>query len=179
VGDESAGTALNGAQESTATDADKGLSAIAGIVSGILSVIVSSSKPALIIDTNVVLDAWFFQAPPTVALVTALLRTHEWVCTEWMQREAQRVATLASLRKYATAQALLALEQAFISHAVVVAHTTASPMRCRDPDDQAFLDLATHTQAQLLLTLDRDLLKLKKRAAMFGLNITQPSKIVI
>jgi putative PIN family toxin of toxin-antitoxin system len=135
--------------------------------------------PALVIDSNVVLNWLFFKDAPTIAVIERLLLSHHWVCTEWMQREAQRVATLPQMTKYASIEAIAALPQGFTEHAILITHTTVSPMRCRDVDDQAFLDLAAHTQAPLLLTLDRDLLKLRKRAATFGLTIVQPFKITL
>jgi uncharacterized protein len=134
-------------------------------------------KRALVIDSNVVLNWLFFKDPLTMALVERLLLTHRWVCTQWMQREAQRVATLPLMAKYASSEAISALAQGFADHAAIIEHSTVSPMRCRDADDQAFLDLAAHTQAPLLLTLDRDLLKLRKRAATLGLNIVQPKTL--
>lgn len=140
-----------------------------------------SDWPALIIDSNVVLNWLFFTDSATVRCITALLSTHRWVCTEWMQHEAQRVATLPQLAKYANPVATAALAQGFAQFATIVQDNAISPhpaLRCRDPDDQAFLDLAAHTQAPLLLTLDRDLLKLQKRAKTFGLIIMQPFKIV-
>ncbi len=139
-------------------------------------------KTPLIIDSNVVLNWLFFNDAPTVALVDQLLKTHCWVCTEWMAREAQRVATLPQLAKYATPAATAALADGFVQHATVVECSTVSThpaLRCRDADDQAFLDLAAHTHAPLLLTLDKDLLKLQKRAKTFGLNIVQPFKITL
>jgi uncharacterized protein len=137
------------------------------------------AKPALILDSNVVLNWLFFNDAPTVALISQLLSTHHWVITAWMQREAERVARSPHLAKYASPQGFEALAAGFAQHAALQEHTDVSPMRCRDPDDQAFLDLATHTHAALLLTLDRDLLKLRKRAATFGLNIVQPFKIAL
>jgi putative PIN family toxin of toxin-antitoxin system len=110
-------------------------------------------------------------------VIERLLCDYQWVCTEWMQCEAQRVAKLPQMAKYASSQAILALAQGFSNHANLIEHRTVSPMRCRDVDDQAFLDLAAHTNAPLLLTLDRDLLKHRKRAKALGLNIVQPFKI--
>jgi putative PIN family toxin of toxin-antitoxin system len=134
-------------------------------------------KAALVIDTNVVLNWLFFADAPTAATIHALLGQHRWVCTAWMAREAQRVATTAQLAKYASTAATAALAQGFAQHATVLEHGAISPLRCRDPDDQAFLDLAAHTQAPLLLTLDNDLLKLRKRAATLGLCIASPLSV--
>ena len=44
----------------------------------------------------------------------------------------------------------------------------------RDEDDQVFVDLAFHHQASFLLTSDRDLLSLRRRAARSGLTIERP-----
>jgi putative PIN family toxin of toxin-antitoxin system len=133
--------------------------------------------PALVIDSNVVLNWLFFKDAATVEVIERLLQSHQWICTEWMQCEAQRVATLPQMTKYASTETIAALAKGFAKRATLIVHSTVSPMRCRDADDQAFLDLAAHTHAPLLLTLDRDLLKLRKRAATFGLTIAQPIKI--
>ena len=95
-----------------------------------------------------------------------------------MLAETLRVAAAPHLNTYRKAN-LNELERHYRA-AVTMVELPAdvrSPMRCRDTDDQTFLDLAHHKQATLLLTLDRDLLKLRKRAASFGLHIVQPAKL--
>jgi putative PIN family toxin of toxin-antitoxin system len=47
-------------------------------------------------------------------------------------------------------------------------------LRCRDADDQKFLDLGLALNAQWLLTSDQDLLKLRRRAAALGLQVGSP-----
>jgi putative PIN family toxin of toxin-antitoxin system len=138
----------------------------------------STPRIALVLDSNVVLNWLFFNDPPTIALVNTLLTNHQWVSTAWMQREALRVAHSPHLAKYASAAAFANLAGGFAQQSQMVEPAVTSPLRCRDPDDQAFLDLAAHCQAPLLLTLDRDLLKLRKRAATLGLNIVQPFKML-
>jgi predicted nucleic acid-binding protein len=49
---------------------------------------------------------------------------------------------------------------------------------CRDTDDQHFLALAYHARADGLLTKDRQLLRLRKRAARFGVTIVSPRDFV-
>ena len=51
-----------------------------------------------------------------------------------------------------------------------------APMRCGDPDDQKFIDLAVETQAQWLVTKDRELLKLAKRALRQGVSVVRPAQ---
>ena len=48
-------------------------------------------------------------------------------------------------------------------------------MRCTDPDDQTFIDLALSRGAQWLLSRDRAVLKLAKRARVLGLHILTPA----
>ncbi len=134
-------------------------------------------RPCLVLDTNVVLNWLFFKDAATVGTITPLLTTHQWVSTPWMQREATRVAHSPHLAKYAFAQAFASLEAGFIQNAHFVETIATSPLRCRDPDDQAFLNLAQQTQSHLLLTLDRDLLKLKKAAEKLGLKILAPCNL--
>jgi putative PIN family toxin of toxin-antitoxin system len=43
--------------------------------------------------------------------------------------------------------------------------------RCRDPDDDHFLALAHHASADALVSKDRDVLKLRRRARKFGVTI--------
>ena len=52
---------------------------------------------------------------------------------------------------------------------------THSPrLLCRDKDDQVFLDLALQQRADWLLTRDRDLLCLARKARTLGLRIATP-----
>jgi putative PIN family toxin of toxin-antitoxin system len=146
------------------------------------------AMPVMVLDTNVVLNYAFFQEPATVALINQLLRTHRWCSTPWMQLEASRVASSRALVKYATPSTLAQLAACFAQHATMIADDAVPAdiatgvLRCRDSDDQIFLDVALYTQAVLLLTLDRDLLKLKKRAASLqpvGLRIVEPFKMAV
>lgn len=46
---------------------------------------------------------------------------------------------------------------------------------CRDPDDQKFLELAQAAKAGLLVTKDKALLALAKKADRFGFRIAAPA----
>jgi uncharacterized protein len=141
--------------------------------------------PRIVLDSNVVLNWLFFQDIPTLALMQKVLVSHTWVCTVWMQTEAIRVAKSPAMARYATPEKLANLANGFVQHATILldaslpANSAYGLLRCRDRDDQVFLDLALYRQAQFILTLDRDLLKLKKRAATLGLSIVEPSKLVL
>ena len=53
----------------------------------------------------------------------------------------------------------------------VVDEPSPAAMRCTDPDDQKFIDLALRSGASALLTRDRAVLKLARRARGHGLRI--------
>ncbi|MBX3622048.1 MAG: PIN domain-containing protein [Rhizobacter sp.] len=54
-------------------------------------------------------------------------------------------------------------------------HTDAIRLRCTDPDDQKFIDLAV-ANARWLVSRDRAVLKLARRAALFGLQVVSPDR---
>jgi uncharacterized protein len=49
--------------------------------------------------------------------------------------------------------------------------------RCRDRDDQPFLAVAYHARAEGLVTKDKDLLKLRKKARRFDVAILAPGDL--
>jgi len=49
-------------------------------------------------------------------------------------------------------------------------------MRCNDPDDQKFVDLALAYGARWLLSRDRAVLKLAKRCRTLGLQVLTPEQ---
>lgn len=132
-----------------------------------------------VLDTNVCLNLWFFKDARTLSTLGALLSGQRMQVhgSPAMLTELLRVARSPHLAKYAVqADAFAQLEAAW--RATVDCHVTQltqpSPMRCRDADDQIFLDVAHTFHAEVLFSLDRDLLKLKKRAKSLGLIITDP-----
>lgn len=132
--------------------------------------------PAIaVMDTNAVLDAWWFEDPQASRLALALSSGElNWVATAAMRAEIQDVLT----------------RQPFVSHAVLCERTLSAfdrlclprdqpdhpaPLTCADPDDQCFVDLALACRAGWLFTRDRALLDLAPRAAGYGCRIVQPS----
>ena len=51
---------------------------------------------------------------------------------------------------------------------------TRSRLHCSDPDDQCFIDLALAQHARWLITHDRALLRLARRARAFGVEVLTP-----
>jgi predicted nucleic acid-binding protein len=64
----------------------------------------------------------------------------------------------------------------FDRHAELVDDPVATQpaLRCRDPDDQVFIDLALAQRAGWLLTRDKALLALARRAGPLGTTILRP-----
>ncbi|MDO4724949.1 MAG: putative toxin-antitoxin system toxin component, PIN family [Comamonadaceae bacterium] len=128
---------------------------------------------ALVLDTNIVLDMLLFgdpaaavaQAQLWAALAQPAPRLH-WIATEAMRAELAHVLAYAHLQPrmahyQRTAADILAQ---FDAAATLVDAAAETAVRCRDGDDQKFIDLAIAHRA-VLLSKDRQVLKLRKRLA--------------
>ena len=133
----------------------------------------------IVIDTNIVLDAFVFDDPGSVALKAALdSRQIRWLATRPMRDELERVLAYPLivkrlLRGQRGADDVLAQ---FDAKAEIVEVAARAPMRCRDPDDQKFVDLALAHQAALL-SKDRALLCLSKRLLAQGVRVQSSFEI--
>ena len=130
------------------------------------------------LDTNVCLDLLRFRDPRTAALRAALeagdvvVVTDEECRGEWL-----RVLTYPLLQlDDASRDALVAAFDALVRPLpLAVRRTEVVLPRCRDPDDQKFLQLAHASNARWLLSRDRHLLSLGKRCRREGwFEITTP-----
>jgi predicted nucleic acid-binding protein len=91
-----------------------------------------------------------------------------------MREEPVRALIDVNLAKW---QPDVASEVATFDHNASMCLTPAiSPpyLRCTDSDDQVFIDLALAEGARWLLTHDRALLKLARRAAVLGVLVQKP-----
>ncbi len=133
----------------------------------------------IVIDTNIVLDAFVFDDPGSVALKAALdSRQIRWLATRPMRDELERVLAYPLivkrlLRGQRGADDVLAQ---FDAKAEIVEVAARAPMRCRDPDDQKFVDLALAHKAALL-SKDRALLCLSKRLLAQGVRVQSSFEI--
>jgi uncharacterized protein len=132
--------------------------------------------PGVVLDTNAVLD-WLVFGDPRVSKVAAAIRagTVHWRVCPRMRDELARTLGYPSLAKWRpdAAAALATFDQ----HAQMCPAPTTAPTTpiCTDADDQVFIYLALAAAAKCLLTHDRALLKLARRAKPLGLQIMQPS----
>lgn len=130
----------------------------------------------VVLDTNVCLDAFVFADPRVAALVDALAAgTLEAVTRpdcrdEWMAVLGYPALKLDPPRRDAAAAAF--------DRVVTLLPDAPAAMRlprCRDPDDQKFLELAAASGAGILFSRDAEVLKLARRTARdSGFRILRP-----
>jgi putative PIN family toxin of toxin-antitoxin system len=131
----------------------------------------------LVLDTNVVLDLLHFRDAAALPLLTALqagqaVAFRSAACLE----ELARVLAYPEFRlgedgRRGILDAYLGLTQ----HCEVVAD--AALPRCRDADDQKFLELARAARADILVTKDKALLEMARRKhRLSGLRIMAPAQ---
>lgn len=131
----------------------------------------------VVIDTNVALD-WLVFADARVQPLREAVRAGRlrWLATAAMRDELEHMLRHRDLARWA-ADADAALAQ-FDQLALPVAAPPAGAvqgLRCRDADDQGFIDLALSRRAAWLFTRDRALLALARRARAHGVGIVTPA----
>jgi putative PIN family toxin of toxin-antitoxin system len=140
-----------------------------------------SSRPfRLVLDTNIVLDCFVFRDPATRDLIASIeaQRTQALVHLQALD-ELERVLTYPQfdldvieqrrvLDRYLTATTLIPMPEGFSRDTLLL--PLGFP-RCRDHDDEPFLALAYHGRADVLITKDKALLKLRRKAKRFGVAI--------
>ena len=87
-----------------------------------------------------------------------------------MREELADVLGRPAFRRFDAAAVLAAWDH----HTRLQDEPPPGPLRCADPDDQVFIDLALATGAHWLLTRDRALLDLRRGALERGLRVVRP-----
>jgi predicted nucleic acid-binding protein len=122
-----------------------------------------SARPLAVIDTNVALDLLVFGngecEPLRMALDQGLL---QWIACETMRAELAAVLVRGFGPRWKVDPARVL--DAWDRWAVLTPEPPHGRLRCTDADDQKFIDLALERGACWLLTRDRALLKLARRA---------------
>ena len=129
----------------------------------------------MVLDTNTVLD-WLVFGDAGMAHAAAAVESGamRWLACMPMRHELSRTLAYRSLARWLpNSERTLAV---FDRHAIMLPTPPPAPqhLRCSDPDDQVFLDLALAHGARWLLTHDRALLRLGKRVRPLGLAIMAP-----
>jgi predicted nucleic acid-binding protein len=160
----------------------------------------SESCIRLVLDTNAGLDLFVFNdrvGGPLRALLEAgrARAVTDGACrAEWRRVlryphlgfEAERVAAAeaafdALVSDWPAAEAAIAAQAMGAAGPIAAGGRVAAPglPRCKDPDDQKFLELAARCGARVLVTRDASLLRLSKRAfAVAGFVVLPPQATV-
>lgn len=134
-----------------------------------------TAVPGIVLDSNVVFDWLVFSNPGCTPLVRAIESGQlRWVVTREIREELAHVLGRGVLAAWSPDEKRLWATWERLAHEV----EPGSPglvrrLRCSDPDDQKFVELALD-QAQWLVSRDRAVLKLAKRAAALGLRVLTP-----
>lgn len=141
----------------------------------------TAGRELVVLDTNIVLDLWVFRDAGAQALAQALEadRLH-WLATRAMREELARVLGYAPIAARLAAGAIDAAEvlQQFDRYADRVEAPAPSSVRCADPDDQKFIDLAVWHRARLL-SKDRAILCMQKRLLALGIKAQEAIEFVV
>ena len=135
----------------------------------------------IILDTNVVLDWLVFEHTSGLAIGRAVTEGQvRWIVSPAMQEELVdvlgRLLHLPTLMRWSERHApAMAMVQAW---AQPVNAPDPLPygerLRCTDPDDQCFIDLAMSRRTPWLVTRDHALRRLARRARPFGVAVLTP-----
>ncbi|WP_414442622.1 putative toxin-antitoxin system toxin component, PIN family [Burkholderia sp. 22PA0106] len=139
----------------------------------------------VVLDSNVWIDILVFDDPATRPIRTALENgTLVALIDARCLRELERVLDYPQfaprqIDKPVALAAVVRLTQQVDTSAPLPDDALPLP-KCRDRDDQKFLDLARAVEADWLVSKDRDLLKLSRRTERdFGFRILQPAPFVV
>jgi predicted nucleic acid-binding protein len=134
---------------------------------------VTSVGALVVLDTNIVLDAFVFSDAAALPLRAGLQDgSLQWIATPDMRIELARVLGYAQIVPRLAFYGLQADEvlAAFDRHARRVEAAPKAPVTCADPDDQIFIDLAVRHRCALL-SKDRAVLRMRKRLAALGVHV--------
>jgi uncharacterized protein len=128
----------------------------------------------LVLDTNVVLDLFHWGNVDAVPIMAALEAGQiECLADRRTLDELQRVLTYPQLKL--TPEMIVDRYQRYSSLVQMIDEGEAPPLpRCKDRDDQMFLELAARANADVLVSKDKALLKLRGRTKL-GFQILKPA----
>jgi uncharacterized protein len=142
-----------------------------------MSISHSTSSALAVLDTNVILDWLVFDQPSCQPIIESMAKgCVQWIGTQAMRDELAHVLSRQLLAAWAPDETRI--WRAWDRFCKMVAPPEpgfSQLLRCTDVDDQKFIDLALQ-QGQWLLSRDRAVLKLARRAAPWGVRIATPEK---
>jgi putative PIN family toxin of toxin-antitoxin system len=129
-------------------------------------------KP-VVLDTNILLDIFVFNDERAVNLKQAILeRSIQVVASQKTLAEFADVLTRPLFKLDEEAQLAILAQWKSNAQEVDDSNLAPAPWKCRDTDDQIFLDLAYQLRPAVLISKDNAVLQLASRAAPDGILIT-------
>ena len=128
-------------------------------------------KQNIVLDTNIILDAFVFNDPAAEPVRQALANNQlDWLATQPMREELARVLAYPKIVQKLAFYKLGAQEvlAKFDQHSRIVGIAPKASVTCSDKDDQKFIDLAVQHRA-LLLSKDKAVISMRKRLLAFGI----------
>lgn len=132
-----------------------------------------TAQRAIVIDTNIALDLLVFDDPACEPLRQSLRDGRlVWLASAPMREELRRVLAYPQIvrrlqSRASEADAVLARWEAWVR---VLPEAPRAPYRCKDEDDQKFVDLAVAHRAGLL-SKDKAVLCMARRLARLGVQV--------
>ena len=132
-----------------------------------------------VIDTNCVLDLWVFEDAQVAPLREALVRGEiQWLVTADMRAEFVRVLDYPAIRRtlerrFQTASQAM---RCFDTYATRVPAPPPCPLRCQDPDDQVFVDVAVAHQTALI-SKDAAILQMASALLAQSVHVVSPATL--
>ncbi len=129
--------------------------------------------PALVLDTNIVLDVFVFNDLAAQPLRDGLAAGHwDWVATPAMRVELARVLGYPQIVPRLTFYQLVAADVLahFDARVRLVSAPAKAPVTCSDADDQMFIDLAVASRSTLL-SKDKAVTSMTKRLLALGVRV--------
>ncbi len=131
----------------------------------------------VVLDSNFILDVFFFNNPSSVSLFHRLERAgaHFYRSSSTLE-ELRHVLGRDEFAhsKIALAEVLERWSDASINFD----SCSPSGLKCRDPLDQKFIDLAFSVSPSYLVTKDKDILRLRRKASKLRMKFRRPDEFI-
>lgn len=124
----------------------------------------------MVLDSSVLIAAYVTRAGVCAELYEEVLQHHDLVLSRYILDEVRRKLRSRFLIADGIVQRVM---QGLFRAAEIVEPATVPPTACRDPDDRPILGTAVAGGAELLITVDDDLLALR---SFEGIKIIRPGE---
>lgn len=127
----------------------------------------------LIFDTNAVLDIFVFNNEETLCIWrTVEEKKNESYCSQETILELKLVLSRPVFKL--TEKNQQGILETFLSNSKLMTIKKHCACRCKDPEDQKFLDLATNLASSKLITRDKRVLKCARKLRKYSVEIQSP-----